>query len=241
MLLDQSRRGSEEPPPLTSVNYRGSSEPPDGNYNETNGLRRSRQPIRLAGITMGSTENVNDELASVFANRRRRRRSATPVKIGGIVMGDDNGNEVEQETMAPFGNEHQFNKRASYHPGMLPPNGLTHGMVGSSHGGRGRPSSIGVWGQRIFANGQSHGWNSDSSSSACSTLERQPKKKIVEPPPRFAVSKCKQTAASAKKLLLFLLISNSKNCTLETFLENRIFIKNLSFVLSNLDKNKIFA
>ena len=31
----------------------------------------------------------------------------------GIKDEDDNGNEVEQETMAPFGNEHQFNKRHS--------------------------------------------------------------------------------------------------------------------------------
>ena len=47
---------------------------------------------------------VNDELASVFANRRRRRRSATPVKIGGIVMGDENGepNTEQSVLFQPF-------------------------------------------------------------------------------------------------------------------------------------------
>ena len=56
---------------------------------------------------MGSQENlenVNDELAAVFANRRRRRRSATPVKIGGIVMGDENGepNTEQSVLFQPF-------------------------------------------------------------------------------------------------------------------------------------------
>ena len=114
MLLEQSRISSQETSPVT---YRGSSEPPENisnNFNDTSGLRRSRQPIKVAGITMGSTENLNvdDELASVFANRRRRRRSATPVKIGGIVMGDEN--EVQDEL--PFGQD-QKSKRNSYHPG----------------------------------------------------------------------------------------------------------------------------
>ena len=114
MLLEQSRiSSSQETSPVT---YRGSSEPPENsNFNDTSGLRRSRQPIKVAGITMGSTENLNvdDELASVFANRRRRRRSATPVKIGGIVMGDEN--EVVQDEL-PFGQD-QKSKRNSYHPG----------------------------------------------------------------------------------------------------------------------------
>ena len=160
MLLEQSRNSSQESSPVA---IRGSSEPPDSNsnYNETNGLRRSRQPIKVAGITMGSTENlVNDELASVFANRRRRRRSATPVKIGGIVMGDDNPGEDPQDAL-PFGNEH-VNKRASYHPGM---------------NGNKRNSSIGMWGQRMFANG--HNFTHDSSSSNCSTLERPIRKSSV--------------------------------------------------------------
>ena len=115
MLLEQSRINSQDISPLT---YRGSSEPPDNisNFNDASGLRRSRQPIKVAGITMGSTENLNvdDELASVFANRRRRRRSATPVKIGGIVMGDENGSEDQDEL--PFGQD-QKSKRNSYHPG----------------------------------------------------------------------------------------------------------------------------
>ena len=59
MLLEQSRISSQDlNSPLT---YRGSSEPPDNvsNFNDTSGLRRSRQPIKVAGITMGSTENLN--------------------------------------------------------------------------------------------------------------------------------------------------------------------------------------
>ena len=88
MLLEQNLPSDSSSSPASTL-VRGSSEPPESTYNEINGLRRSRNPIKVAGITMGSQENLagNDELSSVFA-RRRRRRSATPVKIGGIVMGD---------------------------------------------------------------------------------------------------------------------------------------------------------
>lgn len=122
----------------SSSAMRGGSEPPD-NHNEINGLRRSRHPIKVAGIAMGTQDNpVNDELASVFANRRRRRRSATPVKIGGIVMGDGESADESDSSAAtaPFGGG-SCNKRNSYHPGMTPK----------------RNSSIGMWGQRVFANG----------------------------------------------------------------------------------------
>ena len=137
MLLEQ--QSSSASPASTLV--RGNSEPPEGgggvNFNEINGLRRSRNPIKVAGITMGSQENVNDELAAVFATRRRRRRSATPVKIGGIVMGD--GEEIEEsQNSLPFGG----NKRNSYHPGSS----VTK-----------RNTNLGMWGQRIFTNGhQNH-------------------------------------------------------------------------------------
>ncbi len=152
MLLDQNAAVAPSlasPPDSSSpasTLIRGNSEPPGENsYNETNGLRRSRNPIKVSGITMGSQENLagNDELSSVFA-RRRRRRSATPVKIGGIVMGD--GLEEDYNTCdaaatnAPFGVQ---NKRNSYHPGMNRKN-----------------SSVGMWGQRFFTNGDS-GHSSD--------------------------------------------------------------------------------
>ena len=92
MLLDQPALSDSSGASPASTMVRSGSEPPDINgVNEVNGLRRARNPIKVAGITMGSQDNldtVNDELADVFANRRRRRRSATPVKIGGITMGD---------------------------------------------------------------------------------------------------------------------------------------------------------
>ena len=95
MLLDQPALSDSSGASPASTMVRSGSEPPDINgvngVNELNGLRRARNPIKVAGITMGSQDNldtVNDELADVFANRRRRRRSATPVKIGGITMGD---------------------------------------------------------------------------------------------------------------------------------------------------------
>ena len=143
MLLDQnaavapSTASPADSSSPASTLIRGSSEPPDQSpYNEINGLRRSRNPIKVSGITMGSQENLaaNDELSSVFA-RRRRRRSATPVKIGGIVMGD--GLEDDSEASTPFGGG-GANKRNSYHPGMNRKN-----------------SNIGMWGQRFFTNGES--------------------------------------------------------------------------------------
>ena len=95
MFLDQPALSDSSGASPASTMVRSGSEPPDINgvdgVNEVNGLRRARNPIKVAGITMGSQDNldtVNDELADVFANRRRRRRSATPVKIGGITMGD---------------------------------------------------------------------------------------------------------------------------------------------------------
>ena len=140
MLLEQNLPSDSSSSPASTL-VRGSSEPPENTYNEINGLRRSRNPIKVAGITMGSQENLaaNDELSSVFA-RRRRRRSATPVKIGGIVMGDGlegNENDVPE---APFGGT--TNKRNSYHPGMNRKN-----------------SNMGMWGQRFFTNtgGSSNG------------------------------------------------------------------------------------
>ena len=99
MLLDQPASESSVSSPASTM-VRSGSEPPDND--NINGLRRSRNPIKVAGITMGSQENlenVNDELAAVFANRRRRRRSATPVKIGGIVMGDENGEQHEEKSV----------------------------------------------------------------------------------------------------------------------------------------------
>ena len=121
---------------------------PLNSFSEVSGLRRSRQPFKIAGVMMGSTENLamcNDELASVFA-RRRRRRSATPVKIGGITMGDENITSDSEDggvsaSNAPFGATYatgslpRRNKRSSYHSGM-------------------RSSNLGMWGQRIFVNSQ---------------------------------------------------------------------------------------
>ena len=141
MLLEQQQSSSCSP---ASTLVRGGSEPPDPGFNEVNGLRRARNPIKVAGIMMGSQENlaVNDELAAVFANRRRRRRSATPVKIGGIVMGDGTETEAkeEQQEELPFGSSSstRVNKRNSYHHGHNPAK---------------RHSSIGMWGQRVFTNG----------------------------------------------------------------------------------------
>jgi hypothetical protein len=158
---DPSSNSSSSYSPTSTITMRGCSEPPaDPNFNDTNGLRKIRQPIKLAGITMGSQENlaVNDELASVFANRRRRRRSATPVKIGGILMGED-GDEQQQQSDdeaanagMPFGDSSGavMNKRASYHPGM--------NVFKNRHS-----SNIGMWGQRMFVNG--HNFNESSNSS----------------------------------------------------------------------------
>ena len=139
MLLDQNLPSDSSSSPASTL-VRGSSEPPENTYNEINGLRRSRNPIKVAGITMGSQENLaaNDELSSVFA-RRRRRRSATPVKIGGIVMGDGLEGHETDVPEAPFGGT--TNKRNSYHPGMNRKN-----------------SNMGMWGQRFFTNtGTSNG------------------------------------------------------------------------------------
>ena len=99
MLLDQPGTSESSASPASTM-VRSGSEPPDNE--NINGLRRSRNPIKVAGITMGSQENlenVNDELAAVFANRRRRRRSATPVKIGGIVMGDEPGEQTPDQSV----------------------------------------------------------------------------------------------------------------------------------------------
>ena len=97
---------------------------------------------------MGSTENLaagSNELANVFANRRRRRRSATPVKIGGILMGDGTETEPHEKEELPFGN-----KRNSYHPGLI------SNQVGYT-GSLKRHSNIGMWGQRTFTNGHTFG------------------------------------------------------------------------------------
>lgn len=148
MLLDQ-QSASASP---ASTLIRSGSEPPDQNFNELNGLRRSRNPIKVAGITMGSQENVNDELAAVFANRRRRRRSATPVKIGGIIMGEDGEETVESDKQLPFGGGGGVNKRNSYHPGCNQQK---------------RNSSIGMWGQRMFTNGHNFEPETSHNSQVC--------------------------------------------------------------------------
>ena len=74
MLLDQPALSDSSGTSPSSTMVRSGSEPPDQNgVNEINGLRRSRNPVKIAGITMGSQDNlndVNDELSSVFANRR---------------------------------------------------------------------------------------------------------------------------------------------------------------------------
>ena len=77
MLLDQPALSDSSGASPASTMVRSGSEPPDINgvngVNEVNGLRRARNPIKVAGITMGSQDNldtVNDELADVFANRR---------------------------------------------------------------------------------------------------------------------------------------------------------------------------
>lgn len=147
MLLDQQSLASGSSASPAGTLIRSGSEPPDQNFNEINGLRRSRNPIKVAGITMGSQENVNDELAAVFANRRRRRRSATPVKIGGIVMGEDGEDNDSEKQQLPFGGGGGVSKRNSYHPGC--------------NGQAKRNSSIGMWGQRMFTNG--HNFDSDTS------------------------------------------------------------------------------
>ena len=74
MLLDQPALSDSSGTSPASTMVRSGSEPPDQNgVNEINGLRRSRNPVKIAGITMGSQDSldsVNDELSSVFANRR---------------------------------------------------------------------------------------------------------------------------------------------------------------------------
>ena len=176
--LEQTQSSDSSGASPASTLIRGNSEPPD-KHNEISGLRRSRNPVKIAGITMGSTENLsngNDELAAVFANRRRRRRSATPVKIGGILMGDGEENG-ETETDMPFGG----NKRNSYHPGLHSSNygsGNTAYNTGSlkrnstsggfNTGSLKRNSNLGKWGQRIFtssSNGQTENVSNSSDTS----------------------------------------------------------------------------
>ena len=101
---------------------RGSSEPPR-DFNEKTGLRRSVFPIKVAGITFGSQENLNDEEQCVNPFLKfgaSSRRSVTPMRVK-----PDLGNG-EETINAPFGS--QQNRR----------------LFGQ------RSSGIGHWGQRVF-------------------------------------------------------------------------------------------
>ena len=222
MLLDQNAAvapSSASPPDSSSpasTLIRGNSEPPGENsYNEINGLRRSRNPIKVSGITMGSQENLagNDELSSVFA-RRRRRRSATPVKIGGIVMGDgleeDYATSDAAITNAPFGVQ---NKRNSYHPGMNRKN-----------------SSVGMWGQRFFTNGDS------GHSSDYDTNSFQVKKDTTD---TAGISDVKQFLTDMQKEITALTNNVKDEVTDKQILESNLKTQKTETISTTTAKNQV--
>ena len=120
----------------SSRELRGGSEPPR-DFNEKTGLKRSVFPIKVAGITFGSQENLNqlddDQPVNPFLKfGQRTRRSVTPLRNGGTAA----SSVVDEDAIqAPFG--------------------MAAGTA-ASHGGNRifpqRSSGIGAWGQRIFNN-----------------------------------------------------------------------------------------
>ena len=153
-------RGTSEPPPMHSTNY-----------HEKTGLKRCGFPIKVAGITMGSQENLaadssgDDESKQSHDNfsifGKRLRRSITPLRVPPITIANSTtqpgaayGFSNEDEIFStPFGSTASKQETAK---------GIFQGS---------RKSDIGQWGQRRYQKQSTNGSSINEPSKAIGTKE----------------------------------------------------------------------